>query len=67
MGLTLLCSFKLEDIFDQGDNNREIAQLNENKKNSINFANPGPKTFCNLSSWVNDIARGGLAKLAKPR
>ena len=52
MGLALLCSFKSEGIFDHGDNNREIAQLNENKKNSIDFANPGRKESKNVLQLV---------------
>ena len=70
VGPTHVYSFKSGAIFDQGENKREIARLNENKKTAYTLqiqAGRSPKTFCNLSSWVSDIARAGLAKLAKPR
>ena len=70
VGPTHVYSFKSGAIFDQGENKREIARLNENKKTAYTLqiqAGRSPKTFCNLSSWVSDIARAGLAKLAKAR
>ena len=68
VGLTHLCSFKSRARFDRGENVKRIAWNYNRKQQSPNNiilqlqARKSPKTFCNLSSWVSEIARAGLAK-----